>query len=150
MKKKSIGIKLVKVLLCIFCIFALLFSNGCGLSDWGYDMQNGYAIWRINSRQIECGKIDGPNSIDPVVEDYVVRFSYNSEYIFLQCVEVDVKNVDEEINKDNPMYYLIDVKTDEVKGPLTKSEFIVTTIDIVGTQDELSWIETDPKPEGAE
>lgn len=148
---KPVGVNLLKSLLCIFCILALIFFSGCGLGDWGYDMQNGYSIWRVNSRSIVCGKNSGPNSIDRVVDDYVARFYYNSRYIFLYCVDVP-EDVQEDVDSSdpNPDFYIIDVTTDEVTGPLTYEEFDDLLVYILGENEALSWINTTPRPEGAE
>lgn len=151
MNVKLVGVKLIKVLLCIFCISTLLFSSACGLSDWAYDMQNGYAIWRVNSHCIVCGKIDGPNSIDDVGGDYVARFYYNSRYIFLYCVDVP-ESVHEEVDfsDPNPDFYIIDVTTDEVTGPLAYEEFDDLLAYTLEENETLAWINTTPRPEGAE
>lgn len=147
MKIKRSCIKSVKVFLLFLSCIIVLFQTACaGLSDWTYDMKNGYEIWRVNSRSIVCGKAETSYSITPVAGDYVSKFYYNSRYIYLQCVDVP-ENLYEDINTDNPVYYIINVLTDEVFGPMTKAEFeeliISTQIDV----ESISWINTVPMPD---
>ncbi len=149
---KPVGVKPLKVIMCVICMFTLLFLTSCmAFSDWEYDMQNGYAIWRVNSHCIVCGKIDGPNSIDDVGGDYVARFYYNSRYIFLYCVDVP-EDVHEEVDfgDPNPDFYIIDVETDEVTGPLTYEKFDSSLAYTLEENETLAWINTTPRPEGAE
>ena len=147
MKIKCSCIKSAKMSLLFLCCIIVLFQTACaGLSDWSYDMQNGYEIWRVNSRSIVCGKAETSYSITPVAGDYVSKFYYDSRYIYLQCVDVP-EDLSEDINTDTPMYYIIDVLTDEVFGPMTKVEFeeLINSTQI--DAESISWINTVPMPD---
>ena len=141
----------------IFVLAIAVFLSACssdfsntqiGNNDWEYDMQNGYEIWHVNSRSIVCGKRNTANSLSTVGGDYVAKFYYNTQYVFLQCVDVP-EDINEEINYSNPLLYIIDTKTDTVTGPLSKQEFEEASTNAIGIKESIVWIDTNPRPEGA-
>lgn len=115
-------------------------SNGVNNGDWEYALPNDYVIWHVNSKSIVCGKKNSEHSISHVTGDYVKSFSYNDEYIFLQCI-ANKQNNDNQIK-----YYIIKVQSDKIIGPLAESEYgeYVAEHDIISPY----WIDTSPIPQG--
>ena len=134
-----------QILLCV-CAFI-----GCGVktikNDWSYEFPHEYFLWHINSRKIVFGKKQTENSIKNIVEDHVIRFCYNDQYVCLQCVEVS-ENVLEEIDESNPKFYVIDLLNETVDGPLEKNEY-EKKLNVLYVDNLSMWIPTKPKPEGA-
>lgn len=122
-------------------------ENGVNNGDWSYVLPNNYEIWRINSREIICGKMNGPNSISNVIsENYILEFTYDDRYVCLKCVEAS-KDLSIDIDVSNPKFYIIDTKEDEIYGTYIKSDFEDQVKKL-----ELSfsdWTQTTPIPDGA-
>ena len=134
------------ILLCVICCLLLSACNvynhthGVNNGDWEYALTNDYVIWRVNSQSIVCGKKNSDHSISHVTADYVKSFSYNDEYIFLQCIE-NKENTDNQIK-----YYIIKVQSHNIIGPLAESEYgeYLVEHDIISPH----WIDTSPTPQG--
>ena len=138
---------------CLCVIVLLLFLAGCGgMGDWSYNaLPAEYAIWRLNSQDIQLVK-ENQVSADTVVGRYVTAFCYNSRYVGIQRIPMDRSYSKEEdidmLDKSNPEFYLIDCSTDSVTGPMTEQEYSSKIVE-VGIQDMCQWIPTDPPPSDA-
>lgn len=112
-------IKIISIILLVISLSACTSNTviyGIHNGDWSYKLPNNYEIWRINSREIVCGKKDGENSLSNVInENYVLEFKYNERYVCLKCVET-TQNLYAEIDKSNPNFYIIDT----MKTPYTE------------------------------
>lgn len=117
--------------------------------DWSYKLPNNYEIWRINSREIVCGKKDGENSLSNVInENYVLEFKYNERYMCLKCVEA-TQDLSAEIDKSNPNFYIIDTMEDTIYGAYAHTDY-ENKVNDMGLIFNTNWIKTTPIPEGAE
>lgn len=135
----------------LFIILALLFvfsaCIGPGLSDWHYDLPNGYQIVHISARNIICKDNNPVGGNAFVVEAYVSEFCYNDRYIGLKRVDVP-EDIQAEIDRSNPVYYLVNMTTKEIYGELSGSEYI-SKIEELNIENMCDWILTNPAPEGA-
>lgn len=147
--KKSI--KIISITLLIMSLSACASSTipyGIHNGDWSYKLPNNYEIWRINSREIVCGKKDGESSLSNVInENYVLEFKYNERYVCLKCVEA-TQDLSAQIDKSSPNFYIIDTMKDTIYGAYTNTDFKDKIIDmeLIFNTD---WIKTTPIPKGA-
>lgn len=137
----------VKFFMLMTVLVYLQISSGCaGMSDWSYDLPNGYAIWHNSSRNIVCGKEDGESSLSQVTDKYVLEFCYDEQYIGLKCID-DYDDYSQ--GQDTVVsYYLIDAVNDQVNASMTESEYIEMS-DMVAFTKSKEWIPTKPSPENA-
>lgn len=148
MKNRHIFIFVLTIVVFLSACSSTFSNTQIGNNDWEYDMKNGYEIWHVNARSIVCGKRNTAHSLSNVGGDYVVKFYYNTQHVFLQCVDVP-EDINEEINFSNPLFYIIDAKTDEVLGPLSEQEFEEALTNTIDFKESVLWINTKPRPEGA-
>lgn len=140
------------IFLIIFTLFLVLSSGGTG--DWTYnDLPNNYAVVRFNSNDINFGLENSENSYLKIVDRYIVAFCYDSRYICLQRINMDLIPYDEHIDiekygESDLEYYIIDSISGFIYGPLSKTEFSnhLSSFQITTMCD---WIKTTPKPEAA-
>ncbi len=132
------------VLICL--LGAALAGCGPGLSDWGYDLPNGYAIWRCNSETIVLGKKTSDYSMENRVGSYISAFCHDDRYV---CVkQIGNKEDLNATNGETTSFYVIDTLEDIVFGPYGGDE-------LDGKLKELNvalpgaWIKTVPRPRGA-
>lgn len=123
------------------------FDNYLNDSDWSYELPNNYVIWHINSKKIVCGKTETENSITNIIEDYIIKFWHNDQYVCLQCVNATNDPL-EDIDESNAHYYIIDTLNEEVQGPFSKTEFEDKSSVLIA-EDISTWSATKPRPEGA-
>ncbi len=138
-------LRLLRNLLIYGLVLLVAMSGQSMTGDWSYELPNDYAIWRINSRRIVVG-IEKGSSLDAVLDRYICAFCYNGDYIGLQCVDVP-EDLKEEIDTSNPDYYLIDMGSRTVGGPMTLEAYQKA---VQAIADMTDWISTVPAPAGAE
>lgn len=115
--------------------------------DWEYDLPNDYTIWHVNSQEIVLGHYNTTNSISRVIEDTILEFCYNDEFV---CVKTKKSN-EQLRSQDNPdlaCYYLIDTIDEIVQGPFTYQE-LKDRLATFGINTLTDWIATNPAPNGA-
>ena len=115
----------------------LLLLSGCGMDqfmqgisrgDWVYrELPNQYAVARINGRTILLGKElrqsgEAGTAIDTVIDAYVSYIAQSGDWILVQQVEVP-EHSREPVDLSDPVYYIVDSRTDEKSGPYTEAEF---------------------------
>lgn len=116
--------KSIKTLL----LLSLLTLCGCfGLWDSGSDTITGdYTIMWIDvlENQSVCRKIEGSaGSHAVIVPEYVYAVGHNDNYIIAKQHPTDGFEGGFEINTAITNYYIINMETEKVSGPLTKEEF---------------------------
>ncbi len=136
--------KVLPYILSYAVVFLFAVSGKSMTGDWFYDLPNDYAIWRVNSREILVG-VESEHSLEHTLERYVSSFCYNGQWIGLQCVDVP-EDLQEEINFSQPDYYLINMYTHEITGPMTLEAYREATVNFADMTD---WIATVPAPDGA-
>ncbi|MCD5407442.1 MAG: DUF3997 domain-containing protein [Desulfotomaculum sp.] len=119
-----------KTLIILVCL--ITFATGCvgpGVSDYGYDLINGYEVVRWATDRIV---INGPSGI--VIKSRVTKVAWNERYILAfqyplisEEGDVDVDEVDAGgdayPDKKNPNYWIINSENDIVFGPYNEEEF---------------------------
>lgn len=133
-KNKIIFIKSV-VAVILFTIIMALIKIGLGTGDWKYELKNNYQIWRVNSKEIIIGK-EEDGMLTPSINENVVKFKYNDNFVVI--------GVNNNFNEDNLKYYIINLSTDEIIGPLNEKDLSSQDINIT-----MDWIKTKPAPKDA-
>lgn len=136
----------------IFAIFVSLCS--CGMSDWQYDLPNGYYVVRTNYSRIFINYKNLKGLSEPATppEKYVSYFAYNDAYITAQTVvlpeEIEPSEIENFIKHAKVSYYIVNSETREVYEELTKEEYdvIINELQVTNLCD---WIPTITKPKGA-
>ena len=101
----------------------LLFFNSCagGRGDYTIELLNGYAVSKINSREMLFGKKDGitETSYTIVISHYFVKaFQLHDPYILLQGIETKELCIsDEELEANKRVYYFVDSSSENIVGP---------------------------------
>ena len=143
-----------KALMIIGMALLAILLTGCpGINDWSYnDLPNQYIIMKINSGDIQVGKLDEQGYEKRIIDRYVISFCYNSQYIGIQRISVDLPYHDvktfEDLDQSKVAYYLIDSETDTVWGPLTIDEYN-RELETNRIFDMCEWISTASRPSGA-
>ena len=139
------------VLLLATMMICFVLTACAGLSDWDYELPNGYCVRHVNTENIALIKEDGRY----VIKRYVLEFCYSDSYIGIKRLPIsdqtpyeEVLHI-EEMDTSNPDYYLVDTVNDSVMGPYTADKY-VQQIQALKIEDMCDWIKTVPKPEGAE
>lgn len=136
-KKIKIIVITISILFVVFIFIMSLSKIMTGNGDWKYELKNNYQIWKVNSNEIVIGKTEDATSLTPIINDNVVKFKYNDNYVVVGC--------NNDFKDNNLQYYIINFDTDEIIGPLNKSDLDKENIDIA-----IDWIKTKPAPKGAE
>lgn len=134
-KKHKIIIIISVVAVILFTIIMALTKIGLGTGDWKYELKNNYQIWRVNSQEIIIGK-EEDGVLTPSINENIVKFKYNDNFVLV--------GTNNNFNEDNLKYYIINLDTDEIIGPLNEKD--LTNQDTNITMD---WIKTKPTPKDA-
>lgn len=134
-KKQKIIIITISILFILLIFIMSLSKIMTGNGDWKYELKNNYQIWRVNSNEIIIGKIEDDSTLTPSINDNVVKFKYNDNYVVVGCSN-DLKD-------NNLKYYIINLTTDEIIGPLNNTDLDKENINIT-----MNWIKTKPAPSG--
>lgn len=141
----------IKLLIFGGIVFCIMMLSSCGVSDWIYDLPNGYSIWRINVNDIALIK-ETDESSKNALDRYILEFCYNDAFVGIKRLSID-ENVSyqdvniENLDKSNPDYYLVDTTSDFVLGPYTEEEYYIQ-IETLEIDDMCGWIKTVPRPKG--
>ena len=117
-----------------------------GLSDWEYELPQGYCIIRVNSCDIHIGSNNGVK-----VDRFIVSFCYNDRYVCAKRVEVSENDSYDDIMSmvpDDAFYCIVDTITNKVYDRLNTKQFeeLCTELEVYNLCD---WIDTTTKPDGA-
>lgn len=134
-KKHKIIIIISIVAVILFTIIMALTKIGLGTGDWKYELKNNYQIWRVNSQEIIIGK-EEDGVLTPSINENVVKFKYNDNFIVI--------GVNNDFNENNLKYYIINLDTDEIIGPLNEKDLSSQNSNIT-----MDWIKTKPTPKDA-
>lgn len=124
-------------------ILTLLLLCGCGLSDWTYELNGGYEIWRVNSHNIELVYRDREQNYTKVVIDnlFVTDFSLNERFIGVKGIPYAGMHSasDEELESNVRVFYLVDVTRGELYGRFdSKKEYDAKCLEL-STGEMLPW-----------
>lgn len=134
-KKHKIIIIISVVAVILFTIIMALTKIGLGTGDWKYELKNNYQIWRVNSKEIIIGK-EEDGVLTPSINENVVKFKYNDNFVLV--------GTNNNFNEDNLKYYIINLDTDEIIGPLNEKDLSNQDTSIT-----MDWIKTKPAPKYA-
>lgn len=136
------------IILCFSIIFVLLFftkaineNTSIGNNDWSYSINDEYQVWHVNSETIVIGKMDTPNAMSHVVESYVSKFAYNSEYLVAE-------RKPEGKNSEKKEYYIVELENGIIYGPINIAD-LPENIRNIGVGELCDWIYTQPRPDRA-
>ena len=140
--KKLLPLGLVFALLLSFCSCTLDRLVGDGRGDWTVDLQNGYAISKINSREILI--IHKENVEDSggeiVISNYFVKaYQVQKKYICLEGIRTEgMAATEQELEAAQRIYYIINTDTGEIIGPLSNDAFL-SQGELLGTSENFEW-----------
>lgn len=134
-KKHKIIIIISVVAVILFTIIMALTKIGLGTDDWNYELKNNYQIWRVNSKEIIIGK-EEDGVLTPSINENIVKFKYNDNFVLV--------GTNNNFNEDNLKYYIINLDTDEIIGPLNEKDLSNQDTSIT-----MDWIKTKPAPKDA-
>ena len=142
---------LCKVTLAVLVL--TLFTSGCsadwwvgdGRGDWTLDLNEGYAISKINSNEILLVHKANPNDSGGsiVLPNYfVTAYQLHESYICLEGVRTREISISEDELYDMALsYYLVDTTNDEVLGPFESRDDFVKRCSSLGLEMEDEWME---------
>lgn len=97
----------------------LLLSACAGASDWSYsDLPGNYAVYQINTSDVALVKVSEDDTClaDIIIESYVSEIAWTDNFILVQ-------QTNPESSDHNVSFYVVDIDSDEVHGPLSELEF---------------------------
>ncbi|WP_185147981.1 DUF3997 domain-containing protein [Peribacillus simplex] len=118
------GFKFIFIFLCFYCLLA-----GCsGLSDYEVDLPGSYSIVSTSEHQVTISPKIGEGSWDSaVVPAKVVEVGWDKNFILAKQVDLvdDPENPNnyEIPDKDTSHYWIIDIGTGVITGPLDEQNF---------------------------
>lgn len=145
--KQQIRMKVLSlVLLC-----AMLFSGcsaywwvGDGRGDWTLDLYNGYAISKINSKEILFVHKENPTDSGGSIvlsHYFVTAYQLYEPYICLAGIRTQGLSIsDEELNSSIVSYCLVDTTTGKVSRLYTSIDAFIQYCDSIGLQINNEWI----------
>lgn len=130
-------------------LILLMSMTACaGLGDWTINDLPGedYAIMRINGQDIAFVKSDRK-----VIDRYIVAFCYDTRYIGLKRIPIDLAynecfNI-HDLDLSKLEYYLVDSQTDVIYGSCTQDEY-ATYLDKFNITEMTDWVLTNSELEG--
>lgn len=103
----------------------LLLMSGPRSGDWQAPVVGGYEVWRGSTDVIVVVNNDSDEET-PKIPKKVVKLDHNDTFIIAKQQGFDVQfdgNQREELIPDQFKYWILNVKTDEIWGPLEIEEF---------------------------
>lgn len=125
-----------------FILLALSTSACSGMGDWNVSgLPGGYEIWRINTRSVVLCLPDeeSPYIAKNIIDPYVFELWYNDTYICAKQADVP-DDLEKEIDKSNPNYYIVDVTDGICRGPLNEDGFYEVCQEL-GIDGSLEWMD---------
>lgn len=119
-------------------VFVLL-TSCAGVSDWAYELPNGFEMWRINSNEVIV-KYAKDSTKDIGIPSFIKEFSYDERYVFTRNISsINNNNIfDEE-------YYILDTEEQSLYGPFKSLEEFGLELKKLEISD-LKWFRTSPDP----
>ena len=136
MKNIIIGVIGIFVIIFFVIIFAILMGNGGigpGLSDYEYDVANGYIVSRNSTHQIEIIPQNGYQSENEIIPEKVIEVAWNNRYIVAKQIGLkraypnDPNNMYEIPDESIVNYWILDSENRVRYGPFSYEKFILKT-----------------------
>ena len=119
---------------------------GDGRGDWTLDLYEGYAISKINSKEILFIHKENPNDSGGSIilpNYFVIAYQLHEPYICLEGIHTqEISASEDELNDMVLSYYLIDTTNGEVIGPFESYDDFVERCSSLGLENEDEWIKT--------
>jgi hypothetical protein len=127
-------------LLTSLLIVLSLACGGIGLA-YEHDLTSDYAIWApdANAQAAVVQKIPDSSSASTVIGPLVFRYGWNAEFIIAQ--QHPVQDGFDELNTGVTHWFILEVATGKVHGPLTEAVYIRTR-QTLGVPDNLDFTHT--------
>lgn len=137
----------------LLLMMALAFTLWGCQGDWRYDLVDGYAITRVNSRHIcllHYETEDGSGRY--VIEKFFVTdFCRSQNFIGLQGIPTaDIFATEEELTKTERCFYIVDINGEIIHGPYADREEFVTRWAGLSGDVLPDWTSTEEMPKGAQ
>ncbi len=154
MKKRAI-------LLLVLILAVVLFVSSCAaMSDWIYkDLPAEYEVWRCNACSIILCKSTGDYTASDVIPYYLKAFCDDGRYIGAKTLNREQGEdeshdsfsafIHETSTDADCLWYLVDSETDDIFGPYTQEEY-EAQLHLFGIDNMGEWINTSPRPKGAQ
>lgn len=117
---------------------------GDGRGDWTLDLCKGYAISKINSDRILFVHKKNPSDSGGaiVIDNYfVMAYQMYEPYICLEGIRTQKLSAsEEELNRMELIYYLVDTTNGEVAGPFETHDDFVEHCSSIGLTVEAEWL----------
>jgi hypothetical protein len=117
-----------------------LACGGIGL-DYEHDLTADYAVWApdANAQAAVVQKIPDSSSAATVIGPMVFRYGWNAEFIIAQ--QHPVQDGFDELNTRVTHWFILEVATGKVHGPLTEAAYIRRR-QTLGVPDDLDFTHT--------
>ena len=137
----------------VIVVVALLLSAcsadwwvGDGRGDWTLDLYSGYAISKINSKEILLIYKENPNNSGGSIilpNYFIMAYQLHEPYIFIAGIHTQGLSASEdELNNGMLSYYLIDASDGKVIGPLETHNDFADCCNSLGLDLKDEWIKT--------
>lgn len=140
-------LKLTAVALIVILFLSACSSDwwvGDGRGDWTLDLCKGYAICKINSREIVLVYREDPNFPGgefALPNFFVVAYQMYEPYICLEGIRTQKLSASEdELNRMELSYFLVDTTNAEVAGPFETHDDFAEYCSSVGLEVKNEWI----------
>lgn len=138
----------------IIIVISMVFFSACsfdwwvgdGRGDWTLELHKGYAISKINSREILLVYKENPD--DPggsiVLPNYfITAYQQHEPFIYLEGIRTrEITASEDELNSMMLSYYLIDTTNAEIVGPFESYDDFINLCTSLGLEGKGDWIET--------
>jgi hypothetical protein len=103
----------------LLIIIQVFFLSSCaGTGDWSYsNLPSDYEIWKLNPNEIALVNRVSDTSANEIVGSYVSEIAWNDNFILAQ------QQSDSNNSSLTTSFYIVDVNSEEVYGPLSEVEF---------------------------
>lgn len=104
----------------LFLTFNLSGCFGPGMNDYTYTLVKDYRLSHSSSNDIVIFKNDDNMGIKTVIHAKVTKVAWDDNFILAEQIPLIEETM--ELDKTKLNYWIIDVNTEEIYGPLTKEE----------------------------
>lgn len=125
-----------RCLLTVITLLILTFITGCvGLGDYDIKLPNGYSIVRTSAHNVTISPQESENSWGaPLIPTKVVQVGWDDRYILAKQIGLKTdprsSNGNQIPDESNVKFWIMEMKTKKVIGPLDEKEFLNKKIEL--------------------
>lgn len=140
MKQKILlmtAVVLAALLVLLLATIGIFASGGVDLrGDWSYPLENGYEVWRVNSREIAVCWRESPEktSASTVIDSYVSEVAITDGWLCAKRLTTPQDTAGQ--------YYLLDMREKNLLGPYETEADFEAQRDSLGLTGDLTWMNT--------